>query len=52
AYGAAATAGSRPLQGVWRQPAAPLQVVGRPCKGAGRGLARLPLARASFATKT
>ncbi|RRT33516.1 hypothetical protein B296_00051619, partial [Ensete ventricosum] len=25
---------------------------GRPCKGAGRGHARLPLARASFAAKT
>ncbi|RWW15301.1 hypothetical protein GW17_00020869 [Ensete ventricosum] len=30
----------------------PLQVVGRPCKGAGHGHARLPLTRASFAAKT
>ncbi|RRT59941.1 hypothetical protein B296_00006073, partial [Ensete ventricosum] len=37
--------------GPWLQSAAPLQVVGRPCKGAGRGHARLPLARASFAMK-
>ncbi|RRT41609.1 hypothetical protein B296_00032015, partial [Ensete ventricosum] len=48
--GALATVG-RPLQGAWPQPAAPLQVTDRPCKGAGRGHARLPLVKASFATK-
>ncbi|RRT70730.1 hypothetical protein B296_00013885, partial [Ensete ventricosum] len=30
----------------------PLAAAGRPCKGAGRGHARLPLARASFVAKT
>ncbi|RRT44041.1 hypothetical protein B296_00010918, partial [Ensete ventricosum] len=47
---------SRPLQGAWPQPVAPLQgalaAIGRPCKGAGHGHARLPLTRASFAAKT
>ncbi|RRT31820.1 hypothetical protein B296_00057442, partial [Ensete ventricosum] len=41
-----------PCRGPWLQTNAPLQVVGRPYKGAGRGHARLPLVRASFATKT
>ncbi|RZS26726.1 hypothetical protein BHM03_00060104, partial [Ensete ventricosum] len=53
ARGAAAPAGSRPFAGgPWLQPVAPLQVADRPIKGAGRGHARLPLARASFAAKT
>ncbi|RZS04712.1 hypothetical protein BHM03_00035084 [Ensete ventricosum] len=50
AGGLAAT--GRPLAGgPWLQTNAPLQVVDRPCKGAGRGHARLPLVRASFSTK-
>ncbi|RWW01389.1 hypothetical protein GW17_00035576 [Ensete ventricosum] len=52
ARGAAANADGCPLQEAWLQSAAPLQVVGRPYKGAGRGHARLSLARASFAAKT
>ncbi|RRT42478.1 hypothetical protein B296_00023194, partial [Ensete ventricosum] len=44
-------AAGRPLQGAWPQPVASLQVADRPCKGASRGHARLPLARASFTTK-
>ncbi|RWV81205.1 hypothetical protein GW17_00057398 [Ensete ventricosum] len=35
----------------WPLSVAPLQVAGRPCKGAGRGHARLPLVRASFTAK-
>ncbi|RWV83824.1 hypothetical protein GW17_00054522 [Ensete ventricosum] len=45
-------AAGRPLAlGPWLQSTAPLQVVDRRCKGTGRGHARLPLARASFAAK-
>ncbi|RZR96084.1 hypothetical protein BHM03_00025045 [Ensete ventricosum] len=50
AWGALATTG-RHLQVAWPQPAAPLQVAGRPCKEVGRGHAWLPLARASFAIR-
>ncbi|RRT63619.1 hypothetical protein B296_00012657, partial [Ensete ventricosum] len=38
--------------GAWPQPAAPLQLANRPYKAAGRGHARLPFTRASFAEKT
>ncbi|RWV97400.1 hypothetical protein GW17_00039811 [Ensete ventricosum] len=48
--------GDRPLQGGLGCSPPPLAgglaAADRPCKGAGHGLARLSLARASFATKT